>query len=170
MTTQKYSLRKRLLQEETNPITLEHHTMYRELAKQASKASASSWSAVLQWDHPADGCSTRVHLTLDDEGEHPNGLWIDLLEVVNTKTRQVDPQCFRKGYARQALQALVDAADSTGTHLTLIAAHEPYLSRQNPDVDFPDKDELANLYMDYGFLEEYSNYAQVKMNREPRTR
>ena len=168
MTTQKYSLRKRLLQEETNPITLEHHTMYRQLAKRASRASATTWSALLQWDHPADGCSTVMHLAIDDEGEHPGGIWVDKLEVVNTKTRHADPQCFRKGYARQALQQLVDAADSTRTHLTLIAAHEPYLSRQHPDVDFPDKDDLAALYGDYGFVEEYSNYAQVKMNRIPK--
>jgi len=169
MTTQKYSLRKRLLKEETNPITMEHHTMYRQLAKQASTSTASSGSAVLQWDHPADGCSTRVHLAIDDEGEHDGGLWIDLLEVVNTKTRRPDPQCFRKGYAREALQALIDAADSTRTHLTLIAAHEPYLGRKYPHVDFPDKEELAALYGDYGFHEEYSNYAQVKMNRAPKS-
>ena len=67
------------------------------------------------------------------------------------------------------LEALTKAADETGTHLTLIAASEAYYKRMYPEIDLPDKDELANLYMGYGFVEEYSNYAQVKMNREPKS-
>ena len=162
----KYSLKRSLLSESYN---LSEHPFLIELSKRASRVPKNkSWSAIVIWDHPVDGCSTKVHLAIDDEGEHPNGIWIDLLEVVNTKTRKPDPQCFRKGYARQALAQLVRAADVTQTHLTLIAAHEPYLSRMYPDIDFPDKEELATLYEDYGFFEEYSNYAQVKMNREPR--
>lgn len=168
MTTQKYSLKQHLLSESHN---LSEHPFLLELSKGASRIPKNkSWSAIVYYDHPSDGCSTRVHLAIDDETHHsPPAVWIDLLEVVNTKTRRPDPQCFRKGYARQALQALIDAADLTGTHLTLIAAHEPYLSRQNPHVDFPDKDELASLYSEYGFVEEYSNYAQVKMNRAPKS-
>ena len=162
----KYSLKTHLLSESYTPIG--EHPLYKELSKGASRSSASSWSAVIIYDHPSDGCSTYLHLVSDDEGEHPNGVWVDKLEVVNTQTRHADPTCFRKGYARQALQALVDAADSTQTHLTLIAAHEPYLSRMHPDIDFPDKDELANLYMDYGFVINSSNYAQVHMSRSPR--
>ena len=162
----KYSLKTYLLAESYTP--LQEHPLFLELSKGASRKQASSWSATLVYDHALDGCSTFLHLAVDDEGEHPDGIWVDSLEVVNTKTREADPQCFRKGYARQALKALIDAADSTQTHLTLIAAHEPYLSRQYPDVDFPDKDELASLYSEYGFVEEYSNYAQVKMNRTPK--
>lgn len=162
----KYSLKTYLLAESYTP--LQEHPLFLELSKGASRKQASSWSATLVYDHASDGCSTFLHLAVDDEGEHPDGIWVDSLEVVNTKTREADPQCFRKGYARQALKALIDAADSTQTHLTLIAAHEPYLSRQYPDVDFPDKDELASLYSEYGFVEEYSNYAQVKMNRTPK--
>lgn len=162
----KYSLKRSLLTESYTP--LQEHPLFKELQKRASRASASSWSAVIVYDHPSDGCSSYIHLAADDEGEHPNGIWVDKLEVVNTKTRHPDPQCFRKGYAREALEQLVRAADVTQTHLTLIAAHEPYLSRRYPHIDFPDKEELATLYEDYGFFEEYSNYAQVKMNREPR--
>lgn len=162
----KYSLKTHLLSESYTPIG--EHPLFKELQQGASRSSASSWSAVIIYDHPSDGCSTYLHLVSDDEGEHPNGVWVDKLEVVNTQTRHADPTCFRKGYARQALQALVDAADSTRTHLTLIAAHEPYLSRMHPDIDFPDKDELANLYMDYGFVINSSNYAQVHMSRSPR--
>ena len=164
----KYSLKTHLLSESHN---LSEHPFLIELAKGASRVPKNkSWSAIVIYDHPSDGCSTKVHFAIDDESDHsPIGVWIDLLEVVNTKTRHPDPKCFRKGYARQALQKIIDAADTTGTHLTLIAAHEPYLSRQNPDVDFPDKDELASLYSEYGFVEEYSNYAQVKMNRTPRS-
>ena len=162
----KYSLKRSLLTESYTP--LEEHPLFKELLKGASRTQASSWSAVVVYDHPQDGCSTYIHLAADDEGEHPNGIWVDKLEVVNTETRHPDPQCFRKGYGRQALEQLVRAADVTQTHLTLIAAHEPYLSRMHPHIDFPDKEELAALYEDYGFFEEYSNFAQVKMNREPR--
>ena len=66
------------------------------------------------------------------------------------------------------LEALTKAADETGTHLTLIAASEAYYKRMYPEIDLPDKDELAALYGDYGFNEIYSNYAQVKMQRMPR--
>jgi len=163
----KYSLKTQLLTESYTPI--QEHPLFLELQQGASRQSASSWSGVIIYDHPSDGCSTYLHLVSDDEGEHPDGIWVDKLEVVNTQTREADPQCFRKGYARQALQSLIDAADTTHTHLTLIAAHEPYLSRMHPHIDFPDKDDLANLYMDYGFVEEYSNYAQVKMNRAPKS-
>ena len=162
----KYSLKTLLLSESYTP--LQEHPLYKELQKGASRTQSSSWSAVIIYDHPSDGCSTYLHLVSDDEGEHPNGVWVDKLEVVNTQTRHPDPTCFRKGYARQALEQLVRAADVTQTQLTLIAAHEPYLSRQFPHIDFPDKEELAALYEDYGFFEEFSNYAQVKMNREPR--
>ena len=163
----KYSLKRSLLSESYTP--LEEHPLYKELIKGASRASASSWSAVVIYDHPSDGCSSYMHLVSHEEDpSHPNGIWVDKLEVVNTKTRHADPSCFRKGYARQALEQLVRAADVTRTHLTLIAAHEPYLSRQYPDVDFPDKDELAALYGDYGFVEDHSNYAQVHMSRSPR--
>ena len=161
----KYSLKTLLLTESYTP--LQEHPLYKELVKGASRTSASSWSAVIVYDHPSDGCSTYIHLATDDEGEHPNGVWVDKLEVVNTQTRHADPACFRKGYGRQAMQHLVDAADRTGTHLTLIAAHEPYLSRMYPDIDFPDKEELANLYEDYGFVRNSSNYAQVHMSRSP---
>ena len=66
------------------------------------------------------------------------------------------------------LEALTKAADETGTHLTLIAASEAYYKRMYPNIELPDKDQLAALYAQYGFVEEYSNYAQVKMNRVPR--
>ena len=162
----KYSLKTHLLSESYTPVG--EHPLFKELQQGASRTQASSWSGVIIYDHPSDGCSTFLHLVSDDEGEHPNSIWVDKLEVVNTQTRHADPACFRKGYARQALQSLIDAADSTQTHLTLIAAHEPYLSRMHPDIDFPDKDELANLYEDYGFVRNSSNYAQVHISRSPR--
>ena len=112
----KYSLKRSLLTESYTP--LEEHPLFKELVKGASRTQASSWSAIIVYDHPSDGCSSYLHLAVDDEGEHPNGIWVDKLEVVNTETRHPDPQCFRKGYGRQALQALIDAADSTSTHLT----------------------------------------------------
>ena len=161
----KYSLKERLLVESTQ--SLKEHPLWVALSAQASRANASSWSGTLFIDHP-EGCSSEMHMSLNDE-EHPGGIWIDTLNVVNTKTRQPDLQCFRKGYAREMLALLVQAADDTGTHLALIAASEPYLSRMHPNVPFPDKDDLAELYADYGFSQDYANYAQVGMSRVPKS-
>ena len=160
----KYSLKRHLLTESTDRI--DELPFFKTLRSSVDYAKADSWQGIVKLHHP-DGCTTEAFLALNDEDDK-GGIWIDKIEVVNTQTRKIDPECFRKGYAKQMLLALTHAADATGTHLTLIAAHEPYLSRQYPDVDFPDKDQLADLYMGYGFVEEYSNYAQVKMNREPR--
>ena len=130
-------------------------------------AKADSWQGIVKLHHP-DGCSTEAFLALNDEDDK-GGIWIDKIEVVKTDTRELHPECFRKGYAKKMLEALTKAADETGTHLTLIAASEPYYKRMYPGIDLPDKDQLADLYMGYGFFEEYSNYAQVKMNREPKS-
>ena len=161
----KYSLKAALLVETVD--NMKEHPLWVALSAQASRSKASSWSGILFIDHP-EGCSSEMHMSLNDE-EHPGGIWIDKLDVVNTKTREPDPECFRKGYAKEALALLAQAADQTETHLALIAASEPYLRRQNPDIDFPDKDELAQLYARYGFVEEYSNFAQVGMVRVPKT-
>ena len=161
----KYSLKRHLLTESIERI--DDLPFFKTLRSSVDYVKADSWQGIVKLHHP-DGCTTEAFLALNDEDDK-GGIWIDKIEVVNTQTRKIDPACFRKGYAKKMLLALTHAADATGTHLTLIAAHEPYLSRQYPDVDFPDKDELANLYMDYGFEEEYSNYAQVKMNREPKS-
>ena len=144
---------------------IEEHPFFEALRSYVDEADGDYGAAFLALRH-SDGCSTEAYIAINDEDEK-GGIWIDKIEVVNSE-RHLDPQCFRKGYAKQMLQALTRAADETGTHLTLIAASEPYYRRMYPHISLPDKDQLADLYMGYGFVEEYSNYAQVKMNREPR--
>ena len=160
----KYSLKEALLVETVDHI--DEHPYFEALRSYVDYAEADYWQGIIKTHHP-DGCTTEAFIAINDEDDS-GGIWIDKLEVVNTKTRRADPECFRKGYARKMLEALTKAADETGTHLTLIAAHEPSLSRRFPDIDFPDKDELAALYGDYGFNEVYKNYAQVKMDRAPK--
>ena len=141
---------------------IDEHPFFAALRSYVDEADGDYGSAFIAIRH-SDGCSTEGYISIDDKG-----IWIDKIEVVNSD-RHLDPACFRKGYAKQMLQALTRAADETGTHLTLIAASEPYYRRMYPGIALPDKDQLANLYMGYDFVEEYSNYAQVKMNRAPRT-
>ncbi len=160
----KYSLKRHLLTESIERI--EEHPFFAALRAHVDEADGDYDSAFIALRH-SDGCSTEAYIALNDEDDK-GGIWIDKIEVVNSE-RHLDPECFRKGYAKQMLEALTKAADETGTHLTLIAASEPYYKRMYPDIDLPDKDQLADLYMGYGFVEEYSNYAQVKMNREPKS-
>ena len=160
----KYSLKRHLLTESIERI--EEHPFFAALRAHVDEADGDYDSAFVALRH-SDGCSTECYIALNDEDDK-GGIWIDKIEVVNSE-RHLDPECFRKGYAKKMLEALTKAADETGTHLTLIAASEAYYKRMYPEIDLPDKDELANLYMGYGFVEEYSNYAQVKMNREPKS-
>ena len=160
----KYSLKRHLLTESIERI--EEHPFFEALRSHVDEADGDYGSAFIALRH-SDGCSTEAYIALNDEDDK-GGIWIDKIEVVNSE-RHLDPECFRKGYAKQMLEALTKAADETGTHLTLIAASEPYYKRMYPGIDLPDKDQLADLYMGYGFVEEYSNSAQVKMNREPKS-
>ena len=153
---------KHLILEEMGYI--DEHPYFAALRNYVDEADGDYDSAFIALRH-SDGCSTEAYIGIDED---PNGIWIDKIEVVNS-SRNLDPQCFRKGYAKQMLQALTKAADETGTHLALIAASEAYYKRLYPEIDLPDKDELAALYAGYGFQVEYSNHAQVKMNRPPKS-
>ena len=160
----KYSLKEALLVE-TTVDHIDEHPYFEALRQYVDYASADYWQGIIKTHHP-DGCTTEAFIAINDEDDS-GGIWIDKLEVVNTQTRKLDPACFRKGYAKEMLLALTRAADETGTPLTLIAAFEPYLGRKYPDLDLPDKDELAQLYARYGFVETSRNYAQVHMSRSP---
>ena len=166
MKTLRETIRHLILEEEEQVHELAQLPFWKAIAPLVDEADADYWQGFLALRHP-DGCSTECYIALNDEDDK-GGIWIDKIEVVKTHTRELHPECFRKGYARKMLEALTKAADITQTHLTLIAASEPYYKRMYPQIDLPDKEELAALYEDYGFFEEYSNYAQVKMNREPR--
>lgn len=146
---------------------IDEHPFFEALRSYVDEADGDYGSAFIALRHP-DSCSTEAYISINDElPSEVGGIWIDKIEVVNSE-RHLDPQCFRKGYAKKMLEALTKAADETGTHLTLIAASEAYYKRMYPNIELPDKDQLAALYAQYGFVPIYSNYAQVKMDRDPR--
>ena len=144
---------------------IDEHPYFEALRNYVDEADGDYGAAFIALRHP-DGCSTETYISINSEDD-TGGIWIDKIEVVKTATREMHPDCFRKGYAKEMLSALTRAADETGTPLVLIAASEPYYKRMYPDIDFPDKDQLAKLYASFGFKEVYSNYAQVKMQRYP---
>ena len=156
MTTQKYSLRKRLLQEETSSAS---SLMLQTLIQSVDEHQSHGGSAhSLTLNHP--GC----HSVLDIEVDSPDALWVSNLDVVGANGKP-DPACFRKGYGRQMLSILTPAAEEHGVSLYIIAAPPAYLKRQYPEL--PDKDQLAELYASYGFVETQRNFAQVHMSRAP---
>ena len=157
MTThKKYSLKEHLLLEDTaSPSSLMLSTL-KKLVDTHQSRGASAHSLTL--NHP--GC----HSVLDIEVDGPDALWVNNLDVVGANGKP-DPVCFRKGYGRQMLAILTQAADIHGVTLSLIAAPPAHLKRQMPEL--PDKDSLAKLYGDYGFYETSRNPAQVHMRRPP---
>lgn len=153
----KYSLKEHLLLEET---TTASSLMLQTLIQAVDTHQSHGGSAhSLTLNHP--GC----HTVLDIEVDGPDAMWVSHLDVVGSNG-EPDPQCFRKGYGRQMLSLLAQAADEHGVTLELIAAPPAYLKRQFPDL--PDKDQLAELYGDYGFYETSRNFAQVHMKRDPK--
>ena len=157
MTTQKYSLKRHLLVEEkqTSASSLMLSSLIQSVDTHQSHGSSAH---SLTLNHP--GC----HTVLDIEVDGPDALWVNNLDVVGANGKP-DSACFRKGYGRQMLSLLTQAADEHGVTLELIAAPPAYLKRQMPDL--PDKDQLAALYGDYGFYETSRNFAQVHMRRDP---
>ena len=157
MTTQKkYSLQRTLLEQESSPSSLMLTTLI-ELVDAHESHGSGSHTFVL--NHPA------CYSVLDIEVDGPQAIWVSNLDVVG-KNGKPDPRCFRKGYGRQMLALLTHAADEHGVSLSLIAAPPAYLKRQFPSL--PDKDQLAELYAQYGFEPQSRNPAQVKMYRSPR--
>lgn len=158
------TIRKIILESEEGYI--DEHPFFEAVRQYVDEADGDYGAAFIALRHP-DGCSTETYISINSEDD-TGGIWIDKIEVVKTDTREMHPDCFRKGYAKEMLGALTKAADETGTPLVLIAASEPYYKRMYPNINFPDKDQLAKLYAAFGFKEEYSNYAQVKMSRQPK--
>ena len=157
MTThKKYSLKEHLLLEDTASAS---SLMLQTLIQSVDEHQSHGGSAhTLTLNHP--GC----HCVLDIEVDSPDALWVSNLDVVGANGKP-DPACFRKGYGRQMLSLLTQAADEHGVSLSLIAAPPAYLTRQYPHL--PDKDQLAELYASYGFVETQRNFAQVHMKRDP---
>jgi len=158
MTThKKYSLRETLLVEDTS--TSSASLMLSSLITQVdTHQSYGADTAKLTLNHP--NCQS----VLDIEVDGPDEMWVNSLDIVNS-AGEPDAACFRKGYGRQMMQLLVQAADEHGVTLTLIAAPPAWLKRQMPEL--PDKDQLAEFYGEFGFTETQRNFAQVHMSRKP---
>jgi len=158
----KYSIKEALLVETTT--LMKDHPLWTLISSTLTRTKAIQSMGRIYIDHPQDSCTAQITLSLDDSYA-PGGIYIDKLEVVNSKGR-LDSECFRKGYAKEALHLLVTLADQSRTHLSLIAAPEAS-GREREFYDLPGKTELAQLYAQFGFVEEYSNMAQVGMVRDP---
>lgn len=161
MTTQKYSLKKTLLENTLSP------------------AEQMVDKLLTQFPHPRPRGAQIPHfdieiimnhgeclsiLTMEIDG--PNQIWLNNLYTTDLRGRQ-SSDCYRKGYGKKMMQALTQAADTHGITLELIAAPPPHMKRQDPTL--PDKDELARFYKQYGFVETDRNMAQVYMKREPQS-
>ena len=165
MTThKKYSLKETLLRETTYP-NIDNHPLIAALASHASEKYTSYDGTILKFTQ-SDGCATLLDIRTSDDPARPDALYIEKLEVLRYPYGEIDLECFGKGYAKKVLTLLTQEADRTGTELYLIAAPEARDRRRFPQL--PDKDQLARLYARYGFVEDFSNFAQVGMTRLPR--
>ena len=165
MTThKKYSLREQLLEANSYP-QIDEHPLIAELISHASQNYTSYDGTILKFSQP-EGCATLLDIRLSDDPERPDALYIEKIEVLKYPYGEVDPSCFGKGYAKEVLSLLTQAADSSQTELYLIAAPEAQLRREHPYL--PDKDQLAQLYARYGFVEDFRNPFQVGMTRKPK--
>lgn len=160
-------VRKILIEQNSKYPTIEEIPLISRLMQKASEHYLSYDGVILKFVQP-ENCATLLDIRLSDDSNRPDALYIEKLEVLRYPYGEVDLECFGKGYAREVLSLLTKTADDTGTELYLIAAPEFGLRRQYPSL--PDKDDLANLYADYGFYETARNYAQVHMTRDPKNR
>ena len=161
----KYSLKEALLVETKSYPNIDNHPLIAALASHASEKFTSYDGTILKFMQP-DKCATLLDIRTSDDWRRPDALYIEKLEVLRYPYGEIDLECFGKGYAKEVLTRLTQAADETHTELYLIAAPEARDRRQFPEL--PDKDQLAALYARYGFKEDFSNSAQVGMTRMPR--
>ena len=165
MTThKKYSLREQLLEAKDYP-QIDQHPLIDQLNSHAVQDYTSYDGTILKFSFP-EGCATLLDIRLSDDPERPDALYIEKIEVLKYPYGEVDRSCFGKGYAKEVLSLLAKAADSTQTELYLIAAPEARLRREHPYL--PDREQLAQLYARYGFVEDFRNQFQIGMTRKPR--
>ena len=112
---------------------MDEHPFFEALRNYVDTAEGDYDSAYITIEG-SDGCMAQANIAINDEDSN-GGIWIDKIEVVKTDTKELHPDCFRKGYAKAMLKALTKAADETGTHLALIAASEAYYKRMYPQID-----------------------------------
>ena len=160
MTTQKYSLKRSLLENTLSPA----EQMVDELLAQSSQ-SIPRGARIPRYDievvqNHGDCLSI---LTMEIDGA--NQIWLNNLYTTDLRGRQ-SQDCYRKGYASQMMQAVTHLADTYSITLELIAAPPPHIRRQDPTL--PDANQLAEFYAGHGFYETSRNSAQVYMRREPK--
>ena len=113
-------------------------------------------------------CIAALDMEMLGGGEDSDYVHLGYLEVTDT-AGDPHPACYRKGYAGELLQLVVDTADKHQVTLGLSAEEVP---REDIDtiygVDMPDMQELANFYAQYGFEETGRNAGQIYMQRDPR--
>ena len=79
------------------------------------------------------------------------------------------PACYRKGYAGELLQLVVNTADRHQVTLGLSAEGSYDEDADTTSgIDLPDMQELADFYARYGFEETGRNAGQIYMQRNPR--
>ena len=110
MTTQKYSLKRTLL-ENTSSV----HSFQETLATSVTTSHFDGYADRFILDH--GGCFTILELAIEDREETP--VWVNSLHTTNSQGIP-DPNCYRKGYAAEMMSLLVQAADQHG-----IALHNP---------------------------------------------
>ena len=155
----KYSLKQHLLVETSQSLDEFQETL-------AASVSTSSFDGYADKFVLFQGeCLTVLEVHIDGR-ETPNTAWVNSIHTTDAKGRPSEG-CYRKGYAKEMMLKLTQAADQCGIVLELIAAPPAWLKRQIPSL--PDKDELAKFYAKYGFIETKRNMAQVYMRREPKS-
>lgn len=155
----KYSLKRQLLVETTQSLD----AFLEALASSVTSASYDGYADTFILNHGECITILEIHL---DERETENTAWVNSLYTTDSQGRPT-AGCYRKGYAKEMMSLLTQAADQHGVILELIAAPPPRLKRQIPSL--PDKDGLASFYSRHGFVVTKSNMAQVFMHRIPQS-
>ena len=113
-------------------------------------------------------CIVTLDMEMLGTGENSDYVHLGYLEVTD-KEGDPHPACYRKGYAGELLQFVIDTADKHQVTLGLSAEGVP---TEDIDtiygIDMPDMQELANFYARYGFKETGRNSGQIYMQRDPR--
>ena len=159
MTTQKYSLRRTLLENTLTPaeqMVDELLTKYSHSMPRGARIPRYDIEVVINHGE----CLSILTMEIDGA----NQIWVNNLYTTDLRGRQ-SSHCYRKGYGNKMMQVLTQAADKYSITLELIAAPPARMKRQDPTL--PDKDELARFYAQHGFVETDRNFGQVYMQRMP---
>ena len=160
MATQKYSLKRTLLE---NTLTSAEQMVDELLTKYPHPIPRGARIPRFDIELIMNHGECLSILTMEIDG--PNEIWVNNLYTTDVQGKQ-SSHCYRKGYGKQMMQVLTQAADKYLITLELIAAPPPAMRRQDPTL--PDADQLAEFYAEHGFHETSRNTAQVYMKRVPK--